>query len=447
MKKLLLFVAAGIGLSPAYAQQDRSMVLMPQSPVIEKGIALPTEVELPSMIPTSASGEKTTANPPSWFSYTDLLSTPGSRNYYWPMYSDSNLLHSPSNGSPFNIFTHGMGYILDPTDSAYFSEYTTAGVSDATQFPIFRVRDNNPYTVNKVSFLSRYYRVDPNDDTLVIQWTKVSKSGANPFGLYSLTFQSGGRFASGIYDQATNLFSDSIPSGQVQTMKIPLDDAYAADTGVNGFDNRTMDLALPTPYAVGAGEVFLIYITFQSGGSYPLNTPSENANRMRVFTVDLSGTGGPFVQNGGSAQTGLWATSQQKYAVDTNGFRFQGHLLFIPSNAYTSGASRQPLISFEIDCPNCDPISVSDVVGNIESVRAYPNPAQSMLYVPFQLNQAADVRLILRNPMGQQVRVESMKATQQGRFDMNVSDLPSGMYFYTLETDAGSRTERVVITR
>src|SRR5690606_18081914 len=112
-----------------------------------------------------------------------------------------------------------------------------------------------------------------NDDTLVIQWTKVSKSGTNPFGLYSLTFQSGGSFASGIYDQATNLFSDSIPSGQVQTMKIPLDDAYAADTGVNGFDNRTMDLALPTPYAVGAGEVFLIYITFQSGGSYPLNTP------------------------------------------------------------------------------------------------------------------------------------------------------------------------------
>lgn len=440
-------MAAGIGLFPAFAQQDRSLVILPQQNTLVKGPALETDKSIPSMIP--ASGAKTTANSPSWFSYVDLLATPATRNYYWPMYSDSNLVHTPSSGSSFNIYTHGIGFILDPTDSAYFSEYTTAGVSDATMFPEFRVRSNNSYSVTKVSFLSSYHRVDPNDDTLVIQWTKAAKAGTNPFGIYSLSFiNNGGNFATGIYDQGTNLFSDSIAPGTVQTMKVPMDDAYFADTASSGFSNFTsLGFDLPTPFAVGAGEVFLLYVTFQSGANYPTGTPSENANHMRVYTSDLTGMGGAYVQNEGSFQTGLWSTSQQKYAVDTNGFRYQGHLLFIPSNAYSEGAPRLPIMSFEVDCPSCDPVSVDQVAGNIQSLRAYPNPAQSMLYVPYQLNQASDVRLSLRNPMGQLVRVDTREAALQGRFELNVSDLPSGIYFYTLETGNGSRTERVVITR
>lgn len=439
-------MAAGIGISPAFAQSAKSVVFTDQRTEVENLAALATDKE----IPTPLTGSKTTATGPSWFSYVDILANAATRNYYWPIASDSNLLHTPTTGTPFHISRFGIGYVLDPTDSAYFAEHTTAGtVGDATMLPSFRVRMTNPYTVNKVAFPSYYHRVNNQDDTLVIQWTKVARTGTNPFGLYSLTFQgNAGSFASGIYEQSNNQFSDSIPTGVVQTMKVPMDDAYFADTSANGFSNfTTLGFDLPTPFNVGAGEVFIFYATFQSGGNDTLGTPSEAANHMRFYTSDIHGQGSEFLQNGNSLQTGLWATGQQKYAVDTNGFRFQGHLLFIPSNAYSSGSALQPTYSFELECPTCDPISVDEVIGQIAEVRAYPNPAQSTLYVPFKLTQASDVRLTLTNPMGQQVRTANLSQTTTGRFELNVSDLPSGMYFYTLETDAGSRTERVLITR
>jgi len=99
---------------------------------------------------------------------------------------------------------------------------------------------------------------------------------------------------------------------------------------------------------------------------------------------------------------------------------------------------------------NCEPFVVG-VEQPIEkkSITVFPNPAQDDFNISFDLNETSDVSVSLYNMIGKQVK--SLQNTRysvgQNNIQMDTRDLPSGLYFVTLHTEAGDFSKRITIAK
>ena len=87
--------------------------------------------------------------------------------------------------------------------------------------------------------------------------------------------------------------------------------------------------------------------------------------------------------------------------------------------------------------------SQSQVESLVSGIRIYPNPAKNELTV--QLLESGFDQLVLYNPFGESVMKKQLSGKKQ-HLQLNVSGLPSGLYFFTLY-DNGRRitSEKVMI--
>jgi hypothetical protein len=113
------------------------------------------------------------------------------------------------------------------------------------------------------------------------------------------------------------------------------------------------------------------------------------------------------------------------------------------------GASgfQYPYIDFHIKCPSCDvtvPISVKDVHNNIIS-NVYPNPAAGTLTIPFTLSGSGNVSVSLSNVIGQEVATQRMNNVKEGQAVFNTSELPSGVYIYSISANGYRKSGKVTI--
>jgi hypothetical protein len=79
----------------------------------------------------------------------------------------------------------------------------------------------------------------------------------------------------------------------------------------------------------------------------------------------------------------------------------------------------------------------------------YPNPSQaaSGTMLSFTLKQASDVTLKLYDASGRMLRtlVDNRRAAGTHNVNLNTADLLSGVYFYTLSSDAKTVTKKLVV--
>lgn len=72
----------------------------------------------------------------------------------------------------------------------------------------------------------------------------------------------------------------------------------------------------------------------------------------------------------------------------------------------------------------------------LQTLRAYPNPAEDRIRVEYTLQQSSSVELRVSNMMGQQVIGQvTQQATGLHQVDLNLQELPQGMYFLQILTD------------
>lgn len=79
----------------------------------------------------------------------------------------------------------------------------------------------------------------------------------------------------------------------------------------------------------------------------------------------------------------------------------------------------------------------------------YPNPFNPSTMIRYGLPAQTNVRLSIHSLLGNQVKVV-FEATQDPgiyTYDFSAQDLPSGMYFYRLQTDVGTLTRRMTISK
>jgi hypothetical protein len=103
-------------------------------------------------------------------------------------------------------------------------------------------------------------------------------------------------------------------------------------------------------------------------------------------------------------------------------------------------------------CTTTTTMTISVVTGIMnyvksDSYKVYPNPATSFLTVEVQTSQNTTFTISLTNLVGQQVMSEGYEANGSFRKDMDVSALPNGLYFITVETSSGRLVQKIVISR
>lgn len=94
-------------------------------------------------------------------------------------------------------------------------------------------------------------------------------------------------------------------------------------------------------------------------------------------------------------------------------------------------------------------IAVNETVsaGNIELLQNSPNPATSFTNISYNLTNASNVTLTVRDMTGRNVKVvnEGMKSRGKQTISLNVSDLSAGVYTYTLTDGTSTITKEMIV--
>ena len=108
-----------------------------------------------------------------------------------------------------------------------------------------------------------------------------------------------------------------------------------------------------------------------------------------------------------------------------------------------SALSTMGYMSSSVSIEELAAVSNGVMLGN-----AYPNPSNGEVSISLNLSSREAVSLKLYNIKGEMVKVIA-EETMQGMntIQLNVSELPEGMYYYNLTTDKYSVTKKMVITK
>jgi len=484
MKKLFLLLALGGTVASADAQD---LIPINSGMTAPKGHLLDHQpISIKAQRAAGGHQRTTTADTTwnnDWFDYWNANVSASATNnaFYFNVYPDSNLL-DPTSVSATNdgyLFCHGMGVSFDPTDRHYYSylDAFTAGISD-TPAIIQTTAYSTPYTIDSFFIQGKYIRNNPSTtvvDTLVIDL--ISTYGFSiDSGTYRLHYNGGANYpawgitATGdtqgrvsLADLMPNSFAtfpdecwDSILTKKVRLV-VPLTNLTPADTTPGTGGDNDFLFALANPLSVSGGDKVVCYAHFKSGVAYPLGTNITAANYYHLYAGDPQGASTwpqqtpPNSATGynGSFQTGLLVQNQNGYGFPT----FQGHNLpFSPfdfinpaaTSAPTPFGFEVPFMAFHAKWVHSISLGVNNVVA-IKSVNAYPNPANDVVTVAFNLANATNVSVTLTNMMGQTVATENRSNTVNGNVEFNTSSLPDGVYIYTVSANGERSTGRVLI--
>jgi hypothetical protein len=92
---------------------------------------------------------------------------------------------------------------------------------------------------------------------------------------------------------------------------------------------------------------------------------------------------------------------------------------------------------------------VSGTPGRLFLEQNYPNPFNPSTVIRYGLPTAMKVKLTVHTLLGTQIRtlVDQWQDAGTWSFDFVAADLPSGAYFYRLQTDLGTITRRMIISK
>jgi len=93
------------------------------------------------------------------------------------------------------------------------------------------------------------------------------------------------------------------------------------------------------------------------------------------------------------------------------------------------------------------PTSIEDLLSNALISSAYPNPATDQIAIDYEFPTGVKVaELKLFNIVGQEI-LKQVVSDKSGKIQLSVSDLPEGIYFYSLTINDGAALTRKLIIR
>ncbi|HZW40168.1 MAG TPA: T9SS type A sorting domain-containing protein [Ignavibacteriaceae bacterium] len=136
---------------------------------------------------------------------------------------------------------------------------------------------------------------------------------------------------------------------------------------------------------------------------------------------------------------------------DPNGAPLQGpsDVTLSPSmlNAYVTDGVTKGVYKFTFEIPNANNEEIKEFNYSLE--QNYPNPFNPSTVIAYTLPASGNVKLTVTNALGQQVGELVNGYMEAGKHTslFNANNLPSGIYFYTLTTDFGSFSKKMMLIK
>lgn len=466
MKKLLLLLVSG-SIAMTAGAQERHMT------AVSAGDAQPTGKAIDQLsryrnAKTPGAAAKTTSGGSRWYNYaldyvdtTQKIISGGTTSIVWgtaPMWQDTNLVVQGSTATR-NVNLVCVGDIFDPHADAF---------NDSTYFEgLIKVTSSNAYTVDSVT-VAGMYRFNPAKPTVVdtvrLSFVKGNGGSESSDAIFSGGGISGGHYGTISfhdmhYDSVKNYARNNMVWGTASdnVKDIILTNANWGDTLSNG--KMVFKVQLPTPLSVSAGGFAGMSVSFISGdASRPTSAPfdtltrTDGTQKYNAFEPAID-----FLSDGTNVQ---WAPLPPSTDHNAGYFKKQPTAAngwsetFLPQFAFSAATGggayfyQYPEIFWHVNCSSCNLITntlgVKDM-HNISNVKAFPNPANDQLTVPFTLSQSANVTVTLSNMLGQVVSSQNMGNVASGNAIISTTAMPDGVYFYTVIAGGERSTGKITI--
>ncbi len=189
----------------------------------------------------------------------------------------------------------------------------------------------------------------------------------------------------------------------------------------------------------------------------PLPPQVEIANHVVSYTVDAFGN---LTLPGGGVHQALRVKSDRRSTYQFGYERTIGYIFIARNGAsvgVTAADTTQPTtgtINVENNASWNGPVStevrfVNDLPGEFALMQNYPNPFNPSTTIEFDLPRAARARIVVSNILGEEVATLVGGQLEAGRYreTFNADNLPSGVYFYRLQTPEASVVKRMMLLR
>jgi pectinesterase len=78
-------------------------------------------------------------------------------------------------------------------------------------------------------------------------------------------------------------------------------------------------------------------------------------------------------------------------------------------------------------------------------ISIFPNPFSNTITIEFELKQPETISINIYNHLGEQVeKMEKKQAHGNQQITWNPEELPAGIYFFTLKTNYGIQTQKII---
>jgi len=115
------------------------------------------------------------------------------------------------------------------------------------------------------------------------------------------------------------------------------------------------------------------------------------------------------------------------------------------AGTYRSGVWKRPLSEFTTDVSK----EIKGLPQEFTLFQNHPNPFNPNTVISYSLPSDSKVKLIVYNTLGQKVKILENEFKNAGNYSVtfNASELPSGIYFYKLETGQFSQIKKMILIK
>lgn len=454
MKKILLFsLSTIIGFGALAQRNNATMMLKPMPNKLKANEAVDANPNLKNgMKPHSTNGKKTRATS-RWYSYVSALDTLNGGN--GTVINNIKGQRIWQDSTVKQLFTSGAGTInyssyynvLDPMAPAF---------NDVFNYPDqMQIGPTNTYTVDTVVVWGSYLRPKGgNPDTLIISLVKGSATAANNDILYynpgktSFPEMLTNNYVTGI-GADTMMVLPTLDPDITKRIAKNKNQSYVFKKVLTDADTSSFvtpyDFAIPTALAGEAGEMVGVSVTYKSGNPWIANvdTVSKLNNFLGIYSEHTAGAAQPYYGNSPDFDLNM-SGSMFSFAPEDYFPSF-----FIEGWNSTAVGTEIAWIDYHLNCTTCGTVGVNDVKNKEVNASVFPNPATSNVTFEINLtNSAKNVTIELTNTVGQLAKHVNVGAINSGdahTVDMNVTGLPKGIYFYTINADGQTYSNKLMI--
>ena len=192
-----------------------------------------------------------------------------------------------------------------------------------------------------------------------------------------------------------------------------------------------------------AGTSTGLYISLNNGTNWTLISP------LNIFVTSVVNVGNNIII---SSRTGV-------YTSNNNGVNWISHnegltdlninYIMVLGNYLFAGSNTEGLLKRNLN----EIVSIKNVYSELPNAfsleQNYPNPFNSMTNVKFEIVNAGMVEIKVFDLSGKEVRTLVNEYKQAGTYEVrfDAGDLPSGIYFYRMETNGFISTKKCVLLK